>query len=266
MGFSVNKKISQGLENCDQSIALASKQALQGKSWNFRRVYILKDNQSHYHKISLNWFERLWLRMTCKKLDSVINKFNSRKDFYLVSNEKLTELANLKIKNKSPKVKQEDVETPKEKNKVGLEENQEALDSLPISFFEKITPDNIDQILNTRRDRWGEKNMVHFFGVHKYNWEDRIHYGIIFQFPNKYSKELRSWISHGFDVKDGKFQTEDRSEKGEKLAFNNFGEYLKYLAKGNFYQGNSFRANYYYFDLADGRQVKISRDEILKNK
>lgn len=73
------------------------------------------------------------------------------------------------------------------------------------------------------------------------------------------------WMTSGFDVKNNKFCIENWDTRpGTVHYFDNFAELIKYLNKGNFYQGRHFRLDYYLFDLVDGKTCKITKKEISK--
>lgn len=242
----ISARISKNLIVCNGSLREEAIKSLRGKIWHYRRVYVVKDQSSKHYKLNLNIFERIWLTIRFKSVDNFLKVILKGKLAKAAADTNLKAVADERF-----------THTKKEQNKtenipVSSSTNLN-LENMPISFFQKITPENIDKILNIKADGWCRSIKENYFTTTKGNFGGKIDYSISFQYKQN------SWMSHGIEVSEGKFCLDT-----DNLKFTNFGEYLKYLAEGKFYQGKFFNRKFYIIPLASGKEARIYREEILK--
>ncbi|MBN9376827.1 MAG: hypothetical protein BGO14_01510 [Chlamydiales bacterium 38-26] len=120
------------------------------------------------------------------------------------------------------------------------------------NFFKSITPNNIDQLLNVNRDVWCKDVDKWSLGMKRDTYCDD---GVVF-----YSCPLAcgdsGWIGHQLEVENGQFKCHENGTWDTYHYFDNLDEALRYLFKGNFYQGEFFKADYYLITQADNTVIK----------
>lgn len=114
-------------------------------------------------------------------------------------------------------------------------------------FFEKITPANIDELLFVNeKDPYKEPG---YFAIIKNR--QGTGYNCSYNLPNG-----KGTAGTGFEIVDGKFRTCENGTADIFHTFSNFNEFLKFLFKGAYYQGDTFLSSpLYIFVKKDGTKI-----------
>ena len=131
------------------------------------------------------------------------------------------------------------------------------------NFFKSITPNNIDQLLNVNKDVWGKNVEKWSLGMKRSAFTKESSRGkplvgepevVFYSCPLAYGDN--GWIGHELQVQNGQFKCYENGKWDTFHYFDNLDEALRYLFKGNFYQGEYFKADYYLITKSDNTVIK----------
>ena len=134
---------------------------------------------------------------------------------------------------------------------------------LTSNLLQSITPLNIDDLLNVQESGWCRHVKKNMFSMERHESTELklgdemiIEGGQIWYSCSFESEEGKGWINAELEVENGKFKLFENGTQDTYHYFDNFEQFLKHLMKGNFYQGNHFKADYYILRKKDNSEIR----------
>lgn len=133
-------------------------------------------------------------------------------------------------------------------------------------FWQSINTSNIDDLLNVSTVNEWDQHKENFFSINrkvikefefdkKTNLGHEIHKESVIYFCN-FKHTVNSMVSCSFRIENGQFKYHENGTINTQHYFDNFDQFLKYLFRGNFYQGAYFKVDYYILKKSDNSEIK----------